>query len=109
VSRRRWVYTEGGQPLPEPFEVSEDWANTLPRAPVVTEELIYGGIRATDGTDISSRKKRREYMRRNGYADADDFRGEWAKAAKERERVRAGSFDKQARAEAIARAMEKRR
>lgn len=46
----------------------------------------YEGLAATDGADISSRRKHREYMKRNGLTTADDFKDTWAKAAKERER-----------------------
>ena len=43
----------------------------------------YDGLQATDGADISTRKKHREYMRRTGLTTADDFKSDWA-AAKER-------------------------
>lgn len=33
----------------------------------------YEGLKATDGADISSRSKHREYMRRNGLTTIDDF------------------------------------
>lgn len=38
------------------------------------------GSKATDGTDISSRAKEREYMARNGLAHAADFPKYWEKA-----------------------------
>lgn len=44
----------------------------------------YDGLQATDGTDISTRTKHREYMKKNGLTIADDFKGEWSRAAKER-------------------------
>lgn len=50
----------------------------------------YDGTRASDGTDISSRTKHREYMKRNGLATADDFKETWSKAEKERAAIRAG-------------------
>jgi hypothetical protein len=71
--------------------------------PVVTDRH-YEGIAATDGTDIGSRVKRREYMRRNALADADDFKGEWSKAQKERDAMRRGEHDRRERREAIGRA-----
>ena len=104
MARRRWVYTEGGKPLPEPIEVSEDWSNTVRRVDVVTD-LYMDGVAATDGTDIGSRKKRRAYMQAHGLADADDFKGEWAKADRERQAMRHGNFDTRERKEAIARAL----
>lgn len=48
----------------------------------------YDGLRATDGTDISTRTKHREYMKRNNLTVADDFKNTWAKAQKEREALR---------------------
>lgn len=45
----------------------------------------YDGLRATDGADISSRKRHREYMKRHGLTTADDFRQTWAEAKKKRE------------------------
>ena len=44
----------------------------------------YDGLRAPDGSDISSRTKHREYMRRNGLTTADDFKDTWAKAGQKR-------------------------
>lgn len=44
----------------------------------------YDGLVATDGTLINSRSKHREYMKRNGLTIADDYKGEWAKAERER-------------------------
>lgn len=89
MSRKRWVYTQGGEPLPEPIEVTEDFTGAERRAQTVTEELVHGGARATDGTDISSRKKRREYMARTGVADASDFKNHWAQAeARKAESIR---------------------
>jgi len=57
----------------------------------------YDGLQATDGADISSRKKHREYMRRMGYTTADDFTNTWAEAKKKREfyMQNGGSINKQ--------------
>lgn len=82
---KRWVYTEGGQPLPEPIEVSEDWTNAEQRAPHLTEGVVYGNDVAQDGTNISTRRRRQEYMERNGLADVGDFTNHWARMKKERE------------------------
>lgn len=105
MSRTRYVYTRGGVPLPEPIEVGEDYADTSgERQPVFTDRYMEG-TRATDGTDISSRGKRRAYMQAHGLADADDFKGTWAKAAKEREAFYTGNYDRAGRREDIARAL----
>lgn len=52
----------------------------------------YDGLRAQDGTDISSRSKHREYMKRHGYTTTDDFKDTWAKAQREREEYRKGTL-----------------
>lgn len=106
MSRRRWLYTSGGAPLPEPMEVSEDYVPPdSEKAPVFTDRYMEG-VKAPDGTDIGSRAKRRAYMQANGLADADDYKGVWAKAAKEREAFFSGQHDTQARREAVAQAIQ---
>jgi hypothetical protein len=50
----------------------------------------YAGLRAPDGSDISTRSKHREYMRRNGLTTADDFTETWKRAEAERDRYRTG-------------------
>lgn len=87
MSRRRIAYTYQGQPC-EPYEVGDDWRNTESRAPVSTEELVYGDIRATDGTPINTRKRHREYLKQNGLCMAADY----SKDYQERE---AGRRDRQ--------------
>ena len=52
----------------------------------------YDGLRSTDGTPIDSRTKHREYMRRNNLTVADDFKETWARAQKQREEYRSGTF-----------------
>lgn len=54
--------------------------------PVMTDRYMEG-VQATDGTDIGSRRKRRDYMRANNLCDADDFKGVWRAARKERESI----------------------
>lgn len=78
----RYLYTQDGQPLPEPIRVDEDWSNKSPRAQTATEELVYGNLTTLDGTPINSRKKRREYMKARGLADADDFSDSWRESLK---------------------------
>lgn len=105
MTRRRWLYTEGGRPLPEPIEVGEESEDTSGRMPVFTDRYMEG-MRATDGADISSRQRRAEYMRRNNLADADDFKGTWARAAEQRAAFYgAKGHDRTARREAIGRAL----
>lgn len=56
----------------------------------------YDGMRATDGADISTRTKHRDYMKRTGLATVDDFSSSWARARESRERYyqRGGSIDR---------------
>jgi len=44
----------------------------------------YDGLRATDGTDISTRAKHRAYMKANNLTTMDDFQGQWTKEAQKR-------------------------
>jgi hypothetical protein len=53
---------------------------------LVIGDRHYDGLRATDGTDISTRAKHREYMKRNNLTTMDDFSSQWKKAAQERSR-----------------------
>lgn len=50
----------------------------------------YDGLRAQDGTDISSRSKHREYMKKHGLTTVDDFKGTWAAAERKRDLYRQG-------------------
>jgi hypothetical protein len=100
--RGRFVYdAEAGQMV----EVGAEWTDTPRRAQTPTEELTYGGVRATDGTDISSKRKRREWMKQNNLADADDFKGTWEKAEKERAKYYQGTHDTREIRETVGRAL----
>jgi putative FmdB family regulatory protein len=57
---------------------------------LLTSDAIYEGLKATDGTDISTRAKHREYMRKNNLTTVDDFTQTWARAAREHEARMAG-------------------
>jgi hypothetical protein len=50
----------------------------------------YQGMRAPDGTDISSRTKHREYMKRHGLTTSDDFKTSWQKAEQQRVNIQQG-------------------
>lgn len=50
----------------------------------------YENLSTTDGVDISSRTKHRAYKKMTGYEDYDDYRTEFAKRQKERERYMSG-------------------
>jgi hypothetical protein len=65
----------------------------------------YDGLRTPDGTDVSTRTKHRDYMKRNNLTMADDFKGEWRAAAQARADIRDGTDP--ARREDVARALAK--
>jgi uncharacterized protein (UPF0262 family) len=52
---------------------------------IMVSDSHYDGLRATDGTDISTRKKHRDYMKRHGLTTADDYKDSWSKKKIERE------------------------
>lgn len=81
--RRRYVYRQNEQGEVEALEVTPDYQRHEERVPLVTDRFMEGHATA-DGVDIGSRTKRREYMRSRGLADADDFKGEWARAEQKR-------------------------
>lgn len=76
------------------------------RVPVVGDSHYVGLKSPIDGTDISSRRKHREYMREKGLTTADDYKSEWAQAQKSREAMLTGQpFDTKRRREQIAKAV----
>lgn len=80
--KRRFVWSSADDCL---VEVGLDYEQpTRDSDSALWNDRSYEGLKATDGTDISSRAKHREYMRRNNLTTADDFTQTWAKAAKER-------------------------
>jgi hypothetical protein len=68
------------------------------RVPVVTDRYMEG-VCTTDGIDIGSRAKRREYMKITDSVDYDDCKGMWAKA--ERLRREGDPADRKARRDLI--------
>lgn len=51
----------------------------------------YEGLRTTDGVDISSRSKHRDYMRATGLTTFDDYKGEFRRREDERNAYRSGA------------------
>lgn len=106
MTRRRWVYEtdpETGEVVS--FEVGQDWTPTPKKECTATEELVYGGMRATDGTPINTRTKHRRYMKERGLTTVDDYTQAFQQAEKLRERIRSGDVDKDKRRDQIGRAM----
>lgn len=93
MTRRRWAYTMGGEPLPEPVEVTEDYVGGDGRMPLFTDRYMEGVTSPVDGSDIGSRAKRREHMKLHGLVDADDYKQEWAAKREKREAFLQGKGD----------------
>jgi hypothetical protein len=72
--RDRPVYVCCSQPMERCLQV----------APGKLYSADYEGLRASDGTDISTRTKHRQYMRDKGLTTIDDFKDTWQRDAKER-------------------------
>lgn len=94
MTRRRYIQDRRTGEL---IEVTEDYTPPLRvDSGALWNDRSYEGLRATDGTDISSRTKHREYMRANNLTTVDDFKDTWAKAQQQREQYRqhGGTFSK---------------
>lgn len=84
MTRRRYIQDPKTLEL---IEVTSDYqAPTRNDTGALWGDRHYDGLQATDGTDISSRSKHREYMKRNNLTTVDDYKETWAQAQKERER-----------------------
>lgn len=96
MTRRRFIQMR--EPPYELIEVTDDY-----QAPMRSDsgalwgDRHYDGVTAPDGTDISTRTKHREYMKRTGLTTADDFKETWAQAKASRERLftEGGTFRRQ--------------
>ena len=98
--RGKWVWDEAQQKLvsAEDYVPPEHATN----APILAGRF-YENTSATDGTDIGSRTKHREYMKAHGLTTADDFGpGYYSRIKKERE-----AEAKKSRRETIARTLYK--
>lgn len=69
--RGRFVCRDGGL-----VRVDADWTDAETRAGK-SEEEVYGHDTTADGVDISSRRKRREYMKATGVTDFSDYSPDW--------------------------------
>lgn len=86
MSRRRYRIDPETMKL---VEISADWQPTA-RVEIISD-AHYDGTRATDGTDISTRRRHQEYMHATGYAVSSDFKETWAKARTEKEAFYSGT------------------
>jgi len=99
MTRKRYRYNPE---LGEMVELTGDHERELKKSALnhlgsLWGDRHYDGLQATDGADISTRKRHREYMRRTGYTTADDFTNTWVEAEKQRDHYRqyGGSVRKQ--------------
>lgn len=89
VQRGMWVWDEAQGKL-------VDAASYVPPSEAKDAPILSGrfyedaGPSPVDGSEINSRRKHREHMRRHGLAMAGDFEQSWSKAEARRERIRAG-------------------
>lgn len=86
MTRRRYIQ----DPVTfELIEVTQDYSAPVRESAknhgALWNDRHYDGGKATDGTDISTRSKHREYMKRNNLTTIDDFKDTWANAQKARE------------------------
>ena len=105
--RRRWIYPSDGG---EPFEVGADYVPAEREARYsnpLAGDRHYDGLTATDGTDISTRTKHREYMKRNNLTTADDYAQQWKKDRQQKLDVATTGGDHSARREAIINAVQR--
>jgi len=94
MTRRRYIQDRHTGEL---IEVTSDYQAPMRNdAGALWGDRHYLGARASDGTDISTRSKHREYMRANNVTTVDDFKDTWAKAREQRERLytQGGTFSR---------------
>jgi hypothetical protein len=95
MTRRRYI--QNRKPPYNLVEVTDDYVpDSRAGDAALWNDRSYDGLRATDGTDISSRSKQREYMKVNNLTTVDDFKDTWAKAKTAREQYvqQGGSFSR---------------
>jgi len=105
MTRRRFIQDRNTLEL---VEVAEGYAQLVDARAcdsALWGDRSYDGLRATDGTDISSRSKHRAYMRENNYTTVDDFKDTWAEAEQKRNEYRTTGRGGAVTREDIARAL----
>lgn len=94
MTRRRWIQDRKTGEL---IEVSADYTAPMQAdAGALWGDRYYDGLQASDGTDISSRSKQRDYMRINNLTTADDYKSSWEQSREKRDRLftEGGTFSK---------------
>ena len=100
--RGKWIWDERQQRLVS----AEDY---IPESKAVDAPIMagrfYENTAATDGSDISTRRRHRDYMKAHGLTTADDYRETWKKAQERREAAKQGHIPDPKRREVLARKM----
>jgi hypothetical protein len=78
----RWRYDEASRQM---VEIGADWTDAERLARTPTEELTYGNLPPENGEVINTRKRHREFMKRNGLAMRQDYDGCRDKLTKQRQ------------------------
>ena len=94
MGKRRWIQDRITGEL---IEVTRDYSPKMQAdAGALWGDRHYDGLQASDGTDISTRSKQRDYMKVNNLTTADDFKTTWADAREKRDRLftEGGTFSK---------------
>jgi hypothetical protein len=102
MTRRRFIQDPKTLEL---IEVTADYQpDTRAGDAALWGDRHYDGLRAPDGSDISSRAKHKAYMKATGLTTTDDYKGEWSRAKEARENYQrsGGTVSKRDIASAIA-------
>lgn len=88
-------------------EVTPDYVGERRDNGLKSEEEVYGHLQATDGTDLSTRRRHKDYMRDKGLTVADDFKQTWEKSGAEMRKAATpgAGWDQRARREDLGRAL----
>jgi hypothetical protein len=82
MPRRTWVQDpDTGELVPKEEYIPKRHLNAHN---LIMGDRHYDGLRATDGTDISTRAKHRAYMKANNLTTTDDFQSTWTREAQRR-------------------------
>lgn len=104
--RGRFVYrTDPGTGEVRSIPIEEAGPLETDKRLMVVTDLYMDGLRASDGTDIGNRQKRKGYMAAHGLADPQDFKEHIPKKEKEREAYFSGTYRDPGLKEQLGRAM----
>lgn len=107
MSRRRYVYRQDSDTGEvKAFEVGADYSDA-PRSTGDLSKFEYANTTMPDGTFINDRSDYMRYLKRTGTVPSSEFKGEWERAAQQREaraRGERSEAESRARREAFGRA-----